>query len=443
MSQVKIREARSGDLEFVQALMENALAPYYNGDHSAHARRIFNTHIAGGKDKVGHFSTEQRMFILTDDEKPVGMINVVGKRQDTWKISPLIVAPSAQGSRGFGTMLLEYVESYARERGARQMYCTVAMPNTSAFRFFRRKGYAVAGSSESHYKPGVTEVMLYKQFIDPAQEDVLDRIHVSVIPFDASTHAVQARKLILSQLPQNFRGVDDAWVDALYRGHERRLNGEVNEKYKLIFVAVDREGVVHGVVGATPKKGEPIKLMPCVAANAQAYAALLIDLPHLLRTFGRKLYTHCIPSVAETVALQRLGWTLDAVMPGAYHDDFCTQQWGNNLEEGLMRKMRMKQVYFEHIMTGRKTLEVRVGYPSIRQIEPNERIQLMTASHEAVIVVRAVRNYATFEAMLDAEPCEKIVPDTNRADALRVLRGIYPADKEQLGVFVFEIAVER
>jgi ASC-1-like (ASCH) protein len=86
---------------------------------------------------------------------------------------------------------------------------------------------------------------------------------------------------------------------------------------------------------------------------------------------------------------------------------------------------------------------VRVGYENIRLIKPGERIQLMTASHQAVIAVRAVRSYASFEAMLDAESCEKIVPGVNRVEALRVLRGIYPADKERLGVFVFEIAVER
>lgn len=58
-----------------------------------------------------------------------------------------------------------------------------------------------------------------------------------------------------------FRGVDDEWVDALYRGYARRGVGEVNAKYKLIFVAVDRDDHVLGVTGATPKKGEPIKLM--------------------------------------------------------------------------------------------------------------------------------------------------------------------------------------
>lgn len=440
MSDIQIREAREGDFEFVATLMDDALKAYYDGDHRAHAERIFNTHISGGADKVGHFSAEQHMFILTDGEQSLGMINVVGKRQGTWKISPLIVAPEARGVKGCGSQLLAFAEGYARDHGARQMYCTVAQQNKSAHQFFRRKGYNVAGMSESHYKPGVTEVMLYKPFADVAAEERIDRTHISVLPFDEK-YSDQARALILEKLLPCFRGVDDEWVNALYRGYARRNIGEVNAKYKLIFVAVDRDDRVLGVTGATPKKGEPIKLMPCVAHDPQAFAAMLIDLPYLMRQYGRKLYVHCVPSVDETMVLQRLGWTLDAVMPAAYHDNFCTQQWGNNLENHLMRDMRVKNVYFNHIMSGRKTLEVRVGYESLKRIRGGESIKLMTQHREGVIRVKAVRTYPTFAVMLEVEPHEKIVPDVSKPEALRLLQDIYPPNKERLGVLVFELDV--
>lgn len=65
----KIREAQSGDYEFIVHLMETYLAPYYGGDHRAHADRIFSTHISGGKDNIGHFSSEQKMFIISYDGK--------------------------------------------------------------------------------------------------------------------------------------------------------------------------------------------------------------------------------------------------------------------------------------------------------------------------------------------------------------------------------------
>lgn len=439
MSSRQIRRAKKGDFPFVSDLMDMALAPYYGGDHRAHAARIFRTHIEGGEDKFGHFSTQQLMFIMEEGGVPLAMINIVGKRQGTWKISPLIVAAQFQGQSGCGSELLEYAETYAREHGARQMYCTVAEQNRSALAFFRRKGYVTAGRSESHYKSGVTEVMLYKLFYTPEQLDGFDRVNLSVIPFEEKHREAVAKLIMESELPQHFNGVDRRWVDALFAGYQRRHTGEVNEKYKLIFVVVDRDGQVIGVAGATPKKGEPIKIMPCVASNPLAFAALITDLPQHMRAYGHKLYAHLVPTVEETIVLQRLGWSLDAMMPAAYHERYCTQQWGNSLKESDMRMMRVKGRFFGEIMARRKTLEVRVGYANIKSIKAGENIELVTGSASGTIRVRAVRTYSSFEAMLMAEQADKIVPGMERAAVLSLLRSIYPPERERLGVVVLDI----
>lgn len=439
MSERKIREAQKEDLQFVSDIMNTALAPYYDGDHRAHASRIFWAHIGGGKDNVGHFSEEQKMFILEDGDVRLGMINIVGKRQGTWKISPLIIATDFQGTAGCGSELLAFAERYVREREARQVYCTVAEQNRSALSFFRRKGYVPAGRSVSHYKPGVTEVMLYKLFYSNEDEERFDRISISVVPFEEKYRSGVYQLVLNSVLPKYFRGVDRRWVDALFTGYERRDTGEVNQKYKLIYVAVNRAGEVLGVAGATPKKGQPIKLMPCVASNPQAFAALIADLPQHLRLYGRKLYTHIVPSVEETVVLQRMGWSLDAMMPGAYHENYCTQQWGNNMEDNTMRTLRVKSRFFNDIMSRRKTLEVRVGYSNIKSIQVGESIQLLTSSNSGIIRVKAVRTYATFELMLSAEDSSNVLPGMDKSEALNLLRSIYPLEKERLGVVVLDI----
>src|SRR5437763_14754669 len=90
---VSIRTATQADLKVAIQLMDAALTPYYGGDHRVHARRIFQTHISGGKDQIGHFSSEQNMFIIEVSNDSAGMLHLVGKRQGTYKISPLIVAP--------------------------------------------------------------------------------------------------------------------------------------------------------------------------------------------------------------------------------------------------------------------------------------------------------------------------------------------------------------
>lgn len=437
------RDARVDDAEWVAELMHNALEPYYGGNHRAHARRIFDAHIAGGNDHIGFFSFEQRMSILEVNGVRAGMIHLVGKRQSTYKISPLILAPEYQNKGGLGTRLLDHAERYARKNQARQLYCTVAEKNAPAMQFFLRKGFIRAGSSDSHYKSGVTETMLYKPLYDTSLITLLDQLYVSVLPLDETDTEVktEVRRLLLETLSDSFEGITPEWVSALFDGYARRSSADINAKYKLIFVAFDSTGQVIGVAGATPKKGSPIKIMPFIATSNIAFEALLIDIPHQLVPYGHKLYIHINPTADEVVSLQRLGWKLDAVLPNAYRQNIVTQQWSLNIGETLMRTMRIKQRFFDLIMSEKKTLEVRVGYDSIKRIKAGERVNLQTHTSKLAVKITAVRKYDSFEAMLENEPFERIAPDvSSKKDLLGLLERIYPPHKEALGVIVLEIA---
>ncbi len=439
---VLIRDAQADDFEWVAELMHNALESYYGGDHRAHARRIFDAHIAGGHDHIGFFSFEQHMSILEVDGVRAGIIHVVGKRQSTYKISPLILAPEYQSKGGFGTILLDYAEGYARKHEARQLYCTVAEKNVSAMQFFLRKGFIRAGSSDSHYKTGVTETMLYKPLYETSLITSLDQLHVSVLPLDEVDSEVKAEvaRLLLETLPNSFEGITPEWISALFDGYARRNSADINAKYKLIFVAFDSTGQVIGVAGATPKKGSPIKIMPFIAKSNIAFEALLIDIPHQLVLYGHKLYVHINPTADEVVSLQRLGWRLDSALPNAYRQNIVTQQWSLNIGETLMRTMRIKQRFFDLIKSGKKPLEVRVGYDSIKRIRAGEQVNLETHTSRLTVRIAAVRNYGSFEAMLKKESFGKIAPDvSSEAELLDLLKQIYPPNKEALGVIVFEL----
>lgn len=440
---IVIREARSDDFEWVENLMQNALKAYYGGDHQAHAKRIFSAHIAGGTDCIGFFSFEQRMFIIEVDGDRAGMIHLVGKRQSTYKISPLIVAPGFQGRFGLGSRLLEHAEVYARGQQARQLYCTVAEKNIAALQFFLRKGFIRAGSSDSHYKSGVTETMLYKPFYEVNKIMSLDQLHVSVLPLDETNTEMkeQVSWLLLEKLQSSFEGITEDWVAALFDGYSRRHTLDINTKYKLIYVAVDNTGRVIGVAGATPKKGSPIKVMPFVATNTVAFEALLIDTPHQLAPYGRKLYIHINPTADEVLSLQRLGWKLDAAMPSAYRSNVVTQQWSLDIGETTMRTMRVKRRFYDLIYSGKKTLEVRVGYDTINRIQTGERIRLITHTGSFEVKVNAIRRYCTFEEMLRAELWERIAPDAgSHEEVLALFKQIYPPHREKLGVVVLEFA---
>ena len=435
---VTIREAGADDFEWVADLMVRALSPFYNGDHRAHARRIFDTHMEGGIDQVGHFSAGQHMFIAEVDGQQVGLIHVVEKKQATVKISPLIVSADYRGTMGIGSMLLEHAEEYARSVGARQLYCTVASPNRKALEFFLRKDFYITGTAKDHYKPGIDEHMLYKQLVD---EPGFDSPNVSVVPFDEEKHADGVRQLVLEQMGDDFLGVDDDWVNALFAGYHRRNSADVNAKYKIIFVA-ESGGKVVGVAGATPKKGDPIKLMPLVASNEFAFEALIIDLQNLLMDYGSKLYVHLVPEAWQVACLQRHGWRLEGVFPGGYAPDSVVQQWGLNFnkEGSTVRKMRIKRPYYDAIMSGTKTIEVRVGYDSIKRLKAGELLQLETSHTSGVVRIKAVRVYRDFADMLGTEAWQQIVPQVKTEEAaLRLLREIYPPNKESLGIYVLEI----
>lgn len=211
---VVIREALEKDFDWVINLMHEALEPFYGGDHRAHAKRIFQTHIAGGQDQIGFFSFEQKMFVAEVNSVRAGMIHLVGKRQQTYKISPLIIAPDFRGRFGIGGQLLNYAEMYARKHKARQIYCTVAEKNIAAMQFFLRKGFIKAGYSDSHYKNGVTENMLYKPLYGVRKVVSFDRINVSVVPF-TDQYAEQVSWLLLKELPRSFKGISEKWITAL------------------------------------------------------------------------------------------------------------------------------------------------------------------------------------------------------------------------------------
>ena len=55
-------------------------------------------------------------------------------------------------------------------------------------------------------------------------------------PFDQEKHADGVRRLILSQMSNVSRVVDDDWVDTLFAGCKQKELGGVIAKYKIIFL---------------------------------------------------------------------------------------------------------------------------------------------------------------------------------------------------------------
>jgi len=105
-----------------------------------------------------------------------------------------------------------------------------------------------------------------------------------------------------------------------------------------------------------------------------------------------------------------------------------------------MRMMRVKKQFLQQIKAGKKTLEVRVGYSNILNIQPGERIRMASRTEEQVVRVNDVRKYRSHAEMLEAEDYAKIAPHMASKEALiALLQEIYPPKRQKLGIIVLDI----
>jgi ASC-1-like (ASCH) protein len=77
-----------------------------------------------------------------------------------------------------------------------------------------------------------------------------------------------------------------------------------------------------------------------------------------------------------------------------------------------------------------------VGYDRIRTIKAGERIRLASRDDSQVVLVRGVRTYSAIDEMAKVEDLGHVVPGQSPPAVLKILKAIYPSDKERLGVVV-------
>lgn len=110
-----------------------------------------------------------------------------------------------------------------------------------------------------------------------------------------------------------------------------------------------------------------------------------------------------------------------------------------------LKQMWIKRPYFQLIKLGKKTLEGRIAYPSMRQIKKGDEVLLRTGGDEIKIRILDVREYRDFQEALRHENIAQLLPDIKPENALEVYERIYPAwkVKQYGGVLIFELAVQE
>jgi len=103
---------------------------------------------------------------------------------------------------------------------------------------------------------------------------------------------------------------------------------------------------------------------------------------------------------------------------------------------GPVKTLWIRDEYLAQILSGRKTIEVRVGYSNITRLKAGDSLLLNDLHH---FIIRRVGRYTDFEELLAHEEATSIAPEIPPNELLARIRAIYPPEKEALGAVALEI----
>ncbi len=104
-----------------------------------------------------------------------------------------------------------------------------------------------------------------------------------------------------------------------------------------------------------------------------------------------------------------------------------------------VRTLRIFRKYYQLIANGEKTIEVRVGYSSMKNISTGQYLKFVCQDDECLTVVKRVQEYSSFDELFKNEDCKKINPHLSIEEQTSEIRKIFPNEKEKLGVIAIEI----
>lgn len=104
-----------------------------------------------------------------------------------------------------------------------------------------------------------------------------------------------------------------------------------------------------------------------------------------------------------------------------------------------VHEMRIYRSYFDLIISGRKTTEIRVNDARRSTITEGSLIRFRCEGDGALVRVTRVAHYTDFDAMFATETVDAVNPLATREQQLAAIRQIYPPEREALGVVAIGI----
>jgi ASC-1-like (ASCH) protein len=94
--------------------------------------------------------------------------------------------------------------------------------------------------------------------------------------------------------------------------------------------------------------------------------------------------------------------------------------------------------YFKFIESGRKTIEVRVGYSFIRNIQVGDHIRFKSRNLTCEVEVVRKTEYPSAAILMEKEDSAKVNHTRTQEQQIHDINSIYPPQKQKLGVFAIE-----
>jgi ASC-1-like (ASCH) protein len=102
----------------------------------------------------------------------------------------------------------------------------------------------------------------------------------------------------------------------------------------------------------------------------------------------------------------------------------------------LTHNLSIRPEFLNLIESGKKTLDVRVAYPHILRVSVGDIIRFNNSSQ---FDVNRIGDYENFDEMYENEDYKLIHPFSTQRQQIQVLRSMFPYEKEQLGIRVFDL----
>ncbi len=320
--QVLIREATIEDAQFLSELMENTLNTYYTEDHKEKALKILDAHLNKTDKNFGLLTLEQKVFIITLNGIQIGMADLVTKRQNTFKISPIIIKSEFR-NKGYGTLLFDYIEKYVNSKNGRQIFCTVSEESGRTLNFFFKNNFSVAGKCIGYHKKNVTEFLLYKDLHFYEQEKTIRGNYHIVLAEEKD------KELVTAAFGKYFSNIVESIDEKLY---EKLFKTTNNSKKNEIYISATKDSEIVGLAVASKKKSGIIKVLPIIHQDQEVFSQLIQFLPATFLGRGfRKIYLQTFTDASNVILLQKFQWTLEGVLPNSYKDNSVTLLWTKEL----------------------------------------------------------------------------------------------------------------